>query len=181
MEELIAGCLNGNRRSQEAVYLSFASKMMGVCLRYAANREEAEDLLQTGFIKVFDKMGSFKQEGSFEGWIRRIMVNNCLEQYRKSLRMLPVVDLESSGAQADPSFELKQLEAKDLLKLIQALSPGYRLVFNMYAIEGYSHKEIAAELNISEGTSKSQLARARQVLQQQINALEGYTHASTAQ
>lgn len=179
LPELISGCMNGNRRTQEVVYNLFSSKMMGVCLRYASSREEAEDLLQTGFIKVFEKISSFKSEGSFEGWIRRIMVNNCLENYRKSLRMLPVVDIETTREQADSSFELKNLEVKDLLKLIQALSPGYRLVFNMYAIEGYSHKEIAEELNISEGTSKSQLARARQVLQQQISVLEGINYAST--
>ncbi len=178
VEELIEGCKASNRRSQETVYQLYAAKMMGVCLRYANSHEEAEDLLQTGFVKVFTKIATFKNEGSFEGWVRRIMVNNCLEQYRRNIRMLPVVDIESGGHQADVSFEVNTLETKDLLRLIQQLSPGYKMVFNMYAIEGYTHREIAQELNISEGTSKSQLARARQILQQKVIAMEGINYAS---
>lgn len=172
IDELIEGCRTGQRKAQELIYQLFAGKMMAVCMRYGKDRFEAEDMLQTGFIRMFDKIKDFKNEGSFEGWLRRIMVNNCIEFYRKSLRMLPVSDTEITNV-TEPAYEHTHLEVKDLMQIISQLSPGYRIVFNMYAIEGYSHREIAKELGISEGTSKSQLARARNILKEYILNREG--------
>lgn len=167
LDALYEGCKNGERRSQETLYRLLSSKMLGVCMRYARNNFEAEDMLQAGFIKVFAEIGSFRGEGSFEGWVRRIMVNTAIAGYRKNMRSLETVVL-SDGYENSQPYELDMLEYHDLLKLIQSLPDGYRAVFNMYAVEGYSHKEIAEELNISEGASKSQLSRARSWLKEKI-------------
>lgn len=149
--------------------------MLGICMRYAKDRFEAEDMMQTGYIKVFKKLGEYRGEGSFEGWMRRIMVNTSIEFYRKNLRNLNVVDIdEDVNQQWSSDFDMSQIHAKDLMRLVQNLSNGYRLVFNMYAIEGYSHKEIAEKLGITEGASKSQLSRARAILKEQVLKLEGY-------
>jgi RNA polymerase sigma-70 factor (ECF subfamily) len=149
-------------------------------MRYAKDQFEAEDMLQTGFVKVFRKLNDYRGEGSFEGWMRRIMVHTSIEFYRKSLRTLNVVDIgEIHEQEASTAFDMSSINVKDLMKLIQNLSNGYRLVFNMYAIEGYSHKEIAAELGITEGASKSQLSRARAVLREQVLKLEGYRNESS--
>lgn len=149
-----------------------ASKMLGVCMRYAKDRFEAEDMLQIGFVKVFQKVGEFRSDGSFEGWIRRIMVNTAIEVYRKNQRTISVVDIEEVFDVPQATFDMKGLEVRDLLNLIQQLSPGYRLIFNLYAIEGYSHKEIAEQLGISEGASKSQLSRARATLKEKLMKIE---------
>ncbi len=149
--------------------------MLGICMRYAKDRFEAEDMMQTGYIKVFKKLDEYRGEGSFEGWMRRIMVNTSIEFYRKNLRNLNVVDIdEDVNQQWSSDFDMSQIHAKDLMRLVQNLSNGYRLVFNMYAIEGYSHKEIAEKLGITEGASKSQLSRARAILKEQVLKLEGY-------
>ena len=129
-------------------------------MRYTANRTDAEDILQMGFVKMFQKITYFKNEGSFEGWVRRIMVNTAIELYRKNARSLHTVELEGV-VEVDDVNALSQLAVKDLMQLVQNLPDGYRMVFNLYAIEGYSHKEIADQLGISEGTSKSNLAKAR--------------------
>jgi RNA polymerase sigma-70 factor (ECF subfamily) len=139
---------------------------------------KAEDVLQMGFVKVFQKVSEFRGEGSFEGWIRRIMVNTAIESYRKNLRNLNVVDIDEVYDQPQSTFDMNGLELKDLLKLVQQLSNGYRLVFNMYVIEGYSHKEIAGQLGITEGASKSQLSRARAILKNKIIKMEGLNYAS---
>src|ERR1700761_4942819 len=174
IEELIVRCKAGERKAQENLYKQFASKMLGVCMRYATDRMEAEDMLQNGFIRVFNKLADYRDEGSFEGWIRRIMVHCSIEYYRKHHKMMQVVDLEDAGAEVhEISLASGRLEVNDLMLLIQQLSPGYRIVFNLYAIEGYSHKEIAAITGITEGASKSQLSRARSVLRQQIIKMEG--------
>jgi RNA polymerase sigma-70 factor (ECF subfamily) len=152
--------------------------MMGVCMRYAKDTFEAEDVLQMGFVKVFQKISDFRGEGSFEGWIRRIMVNTAIESYRKNLRNLNLVDIDEVYDQPQNTFDMSGLELKDLLKLVQQLSNGYRLVFNMYVIEGYSHKEIAKLLGITEGASKSQLSRARAILKEKIIKMEGLNYAS---
>lgn len=171
--DIIEGCQKTDRRFQELLYKMMASKMLGVCMRYARDKFEAEDILQTGFIKVFKHIQSYKGEGSFEGWVRRIMVNTSIEFYRKNMRMLNVVDIEeASVTTAFTELELSKLQAKDLMKLIQSLSEVYRIVFNMYAIEGYSHKEIADTLGITEGASKVQLSRARSILKEKIKKLE---------
>jgi RNA polymerase sigma factor (sigma-70 family) len=148
--------------------------MLGVCFRYATDKMEAEDMMQNGFIKVFQKIDAFRDEGSFEGWIRRIMVHSSIEYYRKHHKMMQLVDLDDAANETSVNpLATAKLEAKDLMLLIQQLAPGYRIVFNLFAIEGYSHKEIAAIVGITEGASKSQLSRARAVLKEQIVKMEG--------
>ena len=174
IEELIKRCKAGERKAQELLYKQFASKMLGVCFRYATDKMEAEDMLQNGFIKVFQKLADYRGDGSFEGWIRRIMVHSSIEYYRKHHKMMQVVDIEEAGNESSVNpLATAKLAAEDLLMLIRQLSPGYRIVFNLYAIEGYSHKEIAAIAGITEGASKSQLSRARSVLREQVIKLEG--------
>ena len=174
------GCKAGKRKMQEALYQQTASKMLVVCMRYAKDRMEAEDVLQMGFIKIFQKIGEYRGDGSFEGWMRRVMVNTAIESYRKNLRTLNIVPIEDAYEQPGVGFDFSRLGMQDLLKVIQKLSDGYRMVFNMYAIEGYSHKEIAATLGISEGASKSQLSRARAILKEEIIKMEGIDYASYA-
>ncbi|WP_395625999.1 RNA polymerase sigma factor [Daejeonella sp.] len=178
IDSLLEGCKKGDRKAQESLYKTLSSRMMGVCMRYAKDTNEAEDVLQMGFVKVFQKIADFRGDGSFEGWIRRIMVNTAIESYRKNLRNLNIVDIDEVYDQPQTTFDMSGLELKDLLKLVQQLSNGYRLVFNMYVIEGFSHKEIAAELGISEGASKSQLSRARAILKGKIIKMEGLDYAS---
>ena len=172
IDDLIKRCKAGQRQAQELLYKQFAAKMLAVCMRYATDRMEAEDMLQNGFIKVFQKIEDYRGEGSFEGWIRRIMVHASIEYYRKNHKMMQVVDFEEGQEPSVNACAASSLEAKDLLALIKGLSPGYRLVFNLYAIDGYSHKEIAAMAGISEGASKSQLSRARAILKEQILNIE---------
>lgn len=160
--------MEGNRRMQEELYLRFSPRMYGVCLRYAANTEEAQDILQEGFIKVFNKLSSFRSEGSFEGWIRRIFVNTAIEHFRRKKYLQPVTEKEENTIEGKYLSALDGLAEKDILGLIQQLSPGYKTVFNLYVIEGYSHKEIGDMLGISEGTSKSQLSRAKVILQEMV-------------
>ncbi|RYU90987.1 sigma-70 family RNA polymerase sigma factor [Mucilaginibacter terrigena] len=169
IDELVKCCKAGQRKAQELLYKQFAAKMLGVCMRYATDKMEAEDMLQNGFIKMFQKIDDYRGDGSFEGWVRRIMVHSSIEYYRRHHKMMQVVDIDNTGH--EPSVNAtaaSSLEAKDLLMLIKALSPGYRMVFNMYAIDGYSHKEIAEIVGISEGASKSQLSRARAILKEQV-------------
>jgi len=174
IDELLKRCKAGERKAQEMLYQQFASKMLGVCCRYATDRMEAEDMMQNGFIKVFQKIADFRGEGSFEGWMRRIMVHSSIEYYRKHHKMMQLVDLEEAGRETTSNpLATAKLEANDLLLLIQQLSPGYRIVFNLYAIEGYSHKEIASIVGITEGASKSQLSRARSILREQVIKMEG--------
>ncbi len=178
IDDLLEGCKRGERKAQELLYKTLSSRMLGVCIRYAKDRFEAEDMLQMGFVKVFHKVSEFRSEGSFEGWIRRVMVNTAIETYRKNQRMLNVVDIEEVYDAPQSTFDMCGLETKDLLKLINQLSTGYRLVFNMYVIEGYSHKEIADQLGITEGASKSQLSRARAILKEKIVKMGGTKYAS---
>jgi RNA polymerase sigma-70 factor (ECF subfamily) len=179
VNDLLEGCKRSDRKMQELLYKMLAPKMLGVCMRYAKDQYEAEDILQNAFVKVFQKVNEFRNEGgSFEGWIRRIMVNTAIEAYRKNQRMLNVIDIEEAYDVQQTTFDTKGLEAKDLMKLIEQLSGGYRLVFNMYVIEGYSHKEIADALGITEGASKSQLSRAKAILREKIIKMEGINYAS---
>jgi len=163
--DLIDGCIRGDRKMQYELYQRFAPKMYGVCLRYAGKVEEAEDILQEGFIKVFNKMSSYRGDGSFEGWIRRIFVNTAIEHFRKKTYLQPITETEEATVEGKYLSVLDNLAEKDIIQLVQQLSPGYRTVFNMYVIEGYTHRQIAEALNISEGTSKSQLSRAKMILQ----------------
>lgn len=171
-EELVKGCLKRDRNAQKQLYDAYSGKMYSICFRYVKNSMEAEDVLVTAFTKIFDKIDQFKAEGSFEGWIRRIMVNEALSSIRKNKTMYIETDLEAADRQPDYDQLGDHLEAEDLINLIQELPPGYRVVFNMYAIDGYSHKEIAEELGISENTSKSQLSRARVFLQKLLRNQE---------
>jgi len=167
-EVLIAGCVKGDRKMQEELYKIFAPRMFTICMRYASCYQEAEDLLQEGFIKAFGNIDRFRNEGSFEGWMKRIFINTAIEGYRKTHQnnyTMEVEDMKNDLVQQD---DFHQLSAADLLRMVQALSPGYRTVFNLYAIEGYSHLEISEMLGISVGTSKSQLARARYLLQKMV-------------
>ncbi len=165
---------------QELLYKQTASKMLAVCMRYAKDRMEAEDVLQIGYIKVFQKVKEYRGDGSFEGWIRRIMVNAAIESYRKNLRSMSVVPIEDAYDQPSTGFDFSRLGMQDLMSVVQKLADGYRLVFNMYAIEGYSHKEISETLGISEGASKSQLSRARAILRAEIMKMEGINYATHA-
>ena len=157
---------------QEELYRRFSPRMYGVCLRYAGTAAEAEDILQEGFIKVYKKLSSYRREGSFEGWIRRVMVNEALTYLRRSKNMYLETDIEAADREPDYHRLENQLEAEDLMKLIADLPAGYRIVFNLYAIDGYSHQEIADQLGITESTSKSQLSRARSWLQRALLDLE---------
>jgi RNA polymerase sigma-70 factor (ECF subfamily) len=155
----------GDRRMQEELYRRFSPRMYGVCLRYASSAEEAEDILQEGFIKVFKKLESYRGDGSFEGWIRRIFVNTAIEHFRRKRYLQPVTEKEENTQEGNYLSVLDDLAERDILALVQQLSPGYRTVFNMYVVEGYTHKEIGDIMGISEGTSKSQLSRAKIILQ----------------
>ena len=164
-ENLIASCIKKNRKAQAELFGRYSPKMLSVCRRYTNSKEEAEEVLSNGFVKVFRKLDQYQKAGSFEGWIRRIMVNEALN-YLKVKRnfMLVAEDKEPEAIEASPT----DLEAEDLMHLISLLPEGYRLVFNMYAIEGFSHKEIAEKLNISVSTSKSQFSRARAYMKKKL-------------
>lgn len=166
--EIIQGCARGERKFQQILYNKFSAKMFGVCLRYSNEYNSAQDLLQEGFIKVFKNIEKFRGEGSFEGWVRRIFVNTAIEHFRKQVNMYAIHDSEVQYYEDYSHNAFEQLKMDDILKMIQKLSYGYRTVFNLYVIEGFSHKEIGDMMNISEGTSKSQLARARYLLQKMI-------------
>ncbi|MBS4012160.1 MAG: RNA polymerase sigma factor [Bacteroidetes bacterium] len=142
--------------------------MYGVCLRYAQHYDESQDLLQEGFIKVFANLKSYRGEGDLEGWIRRIMINTAIEKYRQKLKEMTVFNDETNLNYSENNLGLEYLNLSDLLELIQSLPMQYRLIFNLYAMEGYSHKEISEQLNITESTSRSNLARARSILQKAL-------------
>lgn len=167
--DLIKGCIEGDRRMQEELYKRFSPKMYAVCLRYANNPNDAQDLLQEGFIKVYRNLHRFRAEGSFEGWVRRVFVNTSIEHFRKKSTQLSSVSEKEENTIEDADITaLDSLAEKDIINIVQELSPGYRTVFNLYVVEGYSHKEVGELLGISEGTSKSQLARAKSILQKKI-------------
>lgn len=168
LDNIINGSLKGDRKSQELLYKMFSARMFGLCLQYADNHDDAADILQEGFIKVFRKLEQFGGRGSFEGWIRRIMINTALERYRSQVRLYPLTEntVKNENMLHEEVFE--KLSASDLIRLVQDLPPRYRMVFNLYAIEGYSHKEIGEMMGITVGTSKSNLSRARNILQQKV-------------
>ncbi len=170
--ELIKGCINKDARSQRILFDRYAGKMMSVCLRYANDSMEAEDMIQDAFIKVFQYIGQFKFEGAFEGWIRRIVVNTAIRHLEKKKLHFKDIDDNSQNAPQIDAQAYSHLGQADLMRLINQLPDGYRLVFNLNAIEGYSHEEIAEMLNIQPGTSRSQLVKARKMLQQQILQLQ---------
>ena len=170
-EELITRCQDNDRQAQELLYRQYSSVLYGMCLKYAPNQMEAEDNLQDAFITIFQRIGQYQGKGSFEGWMKRIAINTVLQKYRqKRLYDLPADDLIEEKLDEDLDDGSVALPLPFVLNIIQELPERYRLVFNLYVLDGHTHKEIAELLGISDGTSKSNLARARQLLQQKINA-----------
>jgi RNA polymerase sigma-70 factor (ECF subfamily) len=175
LKELISGCIKNDRRSQEELFKLFYGKMLGVCMRYARDRDTAEEMLQEGFIKIFDKLEAFDYKGSFEGWMRRIVSNTAIDNIRKAKKnpLLTDNDEDFKLGGSDPMVENEELQfvglkAEIAIEAIQNLSPAYRAVFNLYVMEEYTHKEIAEILGISEGTSKSNLSKAKMNLQRTL-------------
>jgi len=174
-QELIDGCRRGDRSFQHALYERYCRKMLVVCLRYSKTTAEAEDILQEGFVKVFHALKDFRQESKLETWITRIMVNTALNSQRKKLYLYPMVDVEEMDLPED-EVSISGIHFSQLLEMIQSLPQGCQVVFNLFAIEGYNHKEIGEMLGISEGTSKSQYARARSLLQAKLLKESSYYH-----
>lgn len=171
-KQLIKGCINGEKEYQKALFQKYAGKMLTVCRRYARHEMEAEDLLQDTFIKVFNNINKYNFKGSLEGWIRRIAINTALKNYKKHSVQKERIGLSEYDDRAVAPSAISKLSEEELLKLIAELPNGYKVVFNLYAIEGFSHKEIAAALDIQESTSRSQLVKARKLLQQKIINLQ---------
>lgn len=176
LKDIIDGCIKNNRQSQEELFKLFYGKMLSVCMRYISDRDTAQDVLQEGFIKVFEKLSVFDHKGSFEGWVRRIMVNTAIDTLRKAKKNPFLMDDENAFKLTDHDhmnelevFEIIEIKAEFAMEAIQQLSPAYRAVFNLFVFENYSHKEIAEELGISEGTSKSNFAKAKLNLQKKLN------------
>lgn len=162
--ELIAGLQKGEGKAQKFVYEKYAGIMLGICLRYLKNQMDAEDVMLSGFVRIFQHVGQFENKGSFEGWMKRVVINEALGFLRKKEPLHLAIDKDHIQLPSEASAE-SDLAAEDLVNLLHELPAGYRTVFNLYAIEGYSHKEIADMLDITEGTSKSQLSKARALLQ----------------
>jgi len=170
---LIKGCIDWDRQAQNRLYNLFSAQMFAVCFKYSSSREEAEDTFHEGFMKVFENIKHFKKAGPLGGWIRRIMVNTAIEKYRKNSRLVVVVSIDDNHNKLKNFYSndiLNKMDADELMHLIQKLPPQYKMVFNLYEFEGLKHHEIAEKLGISEGTSKSNLARARALLQQAVKA-----------
>jgi RNA polymerase sigma factor (sigma-70 family) len=167
-EEIIKGCIHNDQRCQLALFKQYAGRIMGICLRYASVASEAEDMLQHTFIKLFDSIHQFRFQGSFEGWIKKIAVRTCLAALQK--KQIQYADINAADFVADTNtlHAISTLSQKELIEMIRRLPEGYRIVFNLYVIEGYTHDEIAAMLNIESVTSRSQLAKARRMLQKRI-------------
>lgn len=178
-QQLITGCKEGKSWAQKAIYDRYAAAMMSVCVRYVTDRETARDLLQEGFIKLFTKIDSFTGAGAFGGWVRRIFVTTSLEYLRQNDALKQSASIEEYGnyIENDDVTVLQKISADDLMACVAELSDGYRTVFNLYAIEGYSHAEIAEMLGISEATSRSQFMRARKILQKNVLSLHGTEYA----
>ena len=184
-DQIIVGCLEGKRKAFSMLFQKYAPVMLGVCMRYCKNRIDAEDVMQDGFIKVFGQIHRFRREGSFEGWIKRIMINAAIDNYQSNLKHAFHEELdemeqslklaEDPGADDDLPEEMK-IPHEKLMGMIQELPDGYRVVFNLYAIENFNHKEIALLLGISENTSKTQLLKARKTLRKKIEALLQHNH-----
>jgi len=179
LNQLIEDCKTGKQSAQSQLYRLFAPKLFGVCRRYSRDETEAEDTLHEGFVTILKKIGQFAGKGSFEGWMKRIMVNIALEKYRTRYRLHTVEDIGIYDSNLIAEDVYASLNADQLMELIKQLPPRYKMVFNMYAIDGYNHKEIAEKMGIAEGTSKSNLARARKILQDKIYEI-GYMERTYA-
>jgi RNA polymerase sigma-70 factor (ECF subfamily) len=170
-EELIKGCLKEDRNCQLELYKMFSGKMFSVCLRYSNTREDAEDALQEAFVKIFDNLSKFRFDGSFEGWMRRVTVNTALRLVQKKTPLQFAEDIATTRSIADQTTIIESINERDLMKIVNTLPQGYKVVFNMYAVEGYTHAEIGAILGITESTSRSQFARARKSLQHNLQIM----------
>lgn len=170
-EDLVRGCMREDRSFQSLLYEKYSNKMFAICMRYSNTREEAEDVLQDSFIKIFNKISSFRGDGPLEGWMRRVMVNTALKSRDKRRLKFESGDIEHAPEQGMAAKAISKMGEKDILRLISELPEGYKLVFNLYAVEGYSHKEIGAMLDISESTSRSQYSRARHQLVEKLERL----------
>jgi RNA polymerase sigma factor (sigma-70 family) len=171
LAEMWEGCLKNDRKQQELLYKALAPRMLAVCMRYAHDKDEAQDILQEGFIKMFKNAHNYRGEGNLEGWIRRIMVHCAISRYRKLKPMVLVEDFTDENSSFHSGYNAHGLEVKDMMNMIQKLPKTYRSVFNMYAIEGYSHLEIGNKLGITELLSRTTLHRARTILKDTINQL----------
>ena len=171
-KELIEACVKGDRLAQRNLYDIFSKRMYVVCLRYTKSQQEAEDVLQDSFIKVFKNLKGYRGESRLDYWIKRIVVNTALNSQRKKLYMYPMVDIDAVKNDFDHSKSLSSFQLEELLNMIKELPAGCQTIFNLFAIEGYSHKEIAGMLKVSEGTSKSQFSRARKLLQKKIAEID---------
>lgn len=175
-QELVQGCLREDRKCQEVLYSRYARRMYAVCLRYARHALEAQDVLQDGWVRVFDKLNLYRGEGSLEGWIRRTMVHTAISNYRKKSFQMERFGMEHLPEEPVPASALEGMGHAELLKLVDQLPEGYKLVFNLFAIEGFDHAEIAAMIGCGESTSRSQLAKARRFLQARITDREVKIH-----
>jgi RNA polymerase sigma factor (sigma-70 family) len=171
LAEMWEGCLKNDRKQQELLYKALAPRMLAVCMRYAHDKDEAQDILQEGFIKMFKNAHNFRGEGNLEGWIRRIMVHCAISRYRKLKPMVLVEDFAEQDSAFHSGYNAHGLEVKDMQNMIEKLPDTYRSVFNMYAVEGYSHQEIGSKLGITELLSRTNLCRARTILKNMINQL----------
>lgn len=173
LKVILDRCKKGKSGSQEELYRRFASAMYGLCLQYANCEEDAQDIMQEGFIKVFTKLDQVKDPAALPGWIRRVMINTALEKYRSQVLLQRVDEVKEEIGESADNTVFENLTCDELVELIKTLTPRYRMVFNLYAIEGYSHKEISETMGISVGTSKSNLSRARTILQEKIKTIYG--------
>ncbi|MFN3555183.1 MAG: RNA polymerase sigma factor [Bacteroidales bacterium] len=167
LDHIILGCQKNQRQSQAELYKMFSSRMYAVCLRYTSSRDDAQDVLQEGFVKIFENIANFKAQGSFEGWMKRIFVNLALDKFRSRISMLSLDEFTEEEAHNQPSA-LDNMSEKEILEVVRQLPDQYRLVFNLYVMEGHSHQEIASMLGISESTSRSNLARAKLILKNKL-------------
>jgi len=175
----LEGCKQQDRESQRMLYKHHYAYAMNICLRYSQNREEAKEILNDGFMKVFSKIEQYNPETSFLGWLRKIMINTAIDHYRKEVKHYHHASIENEHLQVTKTSVLDDISHEELMQLVQQLSPAYRAVFNLYAIDGYNHKEIAEILGISEGTSKSNLSKAREVLREKLQKIQNVVYAKS--
>lgn len=180
LEQFWNGCLQNNRKDQEAFYKMLAPKMLALCMRYAKDKDTAQDILQDGFVKIFKNAHNYRGEGSLEGWVRSIMVHSAISYYRKAKKTLLIEDFAETGIAIATSNNGNKLETAELSRLIDQLPENYRYIFNMHALEGYSHREISDKLNISELLSRTNLSRARSILKNKLTALNSANRYSMA-
>lgn len=168
-ELLIKECLKNNRNAQKQLYDKYASKLMGVCVRYTNAKEDAEDVLIEGFTTIFQKLSMYKGDGSFEGWMKRIMINTAISHFRLNSKYRFHQDIEEVHQEIEhQETVIEKMETQRIMKLVNSMPEGYRMIFNLYAVEGFTHREIAEQLGLSEGTSKSQFSKARKWLQSRL-------------